>query len=389
MVRANVVIIAGAAIGALWAAPPAGAAPSSTTVDHWGSYFGDHVAADSDTISSPTPITLPGTIKQIATSNSDEYALLSDGTVWAWGQGAYGELGNGAEANSFSAPVKVQFPAGVTIASIPTDAMPFDTGLALDTSGHVWGWGRNQSGELCLGNSATQDAPAELPLSNVTLLAGAGPHAEYDSGGAVYTCGGDQDGDLGAGTTTASFIPVPVKLPTNQTVVSLVAAFENGGALMSNGEYYDWGSNNLGQLGNGNTSDSNVPVLVHSLGHVVQVAEGGSYLDNGQTLVMMRDGNIKAWGADSFGQLGNGETDSGFHDLPILVTPPAGVTYGSIVTSGYDSYAVSTTGTVYAWGRGTGGQAGNGTSSNALVPTLVDSGASMISATANNVAVAG
>jgi alpha-tubulin suppressor-like RCC1 family protein len=389
MVKAYLVILTAAAVGVLCAASPANASPSSTTVDHWGSYFGDHVSADGDTTSSPTPITLPGTIKQIATSNSDEYALLNDGTVWAWGQGAYGELGDASEANSFNTPVQVLFPSGVTIASIPSDAMPFDTGLALDTSGHVWGWGRNQSGELCLGNATEQDTPVELPLSNVTLLAGAGPHADYDSGGAVYTCGGNQSGDLGDGMTTASLTPARVPLPTGQTVVSLVAAFENGGALMSNGEYYDWGSNDLGQLGDGNTSDSNLPVLVHGLGHVTQVAEGGSYVDNGQTLVMMRNGNVRGWGADGFGQLGDGRTSPGFHDLPILVTPPAGVTYASVVTAGYDSYAISTSGTVYAWGRGMGGQIGNGSSSTVLVPTLVDSGASMISATANNVAVAG
>ena len=389
MVRTILIMIAGAAVAAVWAVPPAGAAPSFTTVDHWGSYFGDHVSADRATTLSPTPITLPGTIKQIATSNSDEYALLSDGSVWAWGQGTYGELGDGSASNSFSTPVRVQFPAGVTIASIPTDAMPFDTGLALDTSGHVWGWGRNQSGELCLGNSTEQDAPVELPLSHVTLLAGAGPHAEYDSGGTVYSCGGDQDGDLGAGTTTASVTPVQVQLPTDETVVSLVAAFENGGALMSDGDYYNWGRNNLGQLGDGTTTESNVPELVHRLGRVAQVAQGGSYADNGQTIVIIRDGTVKGWGADGFGQLGDGGGSSAYHDLPILVTPPTGVRYARVATSGYDSYAVSATGTVYAWGEGTAGQVGNGTTSNATVPTLVDSGAAMISATALNVAVAG
>ena len=389
MMRAYLMMIAGAAATTLLAAPPAGAAPSLTTVDHWGSYFGDDISSDRDTTLSPTTITLPGTIKQIATSNSDEYALLSDGTVWAWGQGTDGELGDGSEANSFSTPVKVQFPAGVTIASIPADAMPFDTGLALDTSGHVWGWGRNQSGELCLGNSAAQDAPAELPLSSVTLLAGAGPHAEYDSGGVVYSCGGNQDGDLGTGTTTSSFTPVKVQLPADETVVSLVAAFENGGALMSDGDYYDWGRNNLGQLGDGNTTDANVPELVHRLGHVVRVAQGGSYGNNGQTLVIIRDGNVKGWGADGFGQLGDGGDDAGYHDLPIAVAPPSGITYASVATSGFDSYALSTTGAVYAWGQGGAGQVGDGTTTNVLVPTLVDSGASMISATALNVAVAG
>ena len=56
--------------------------------------------------------------------------------------------------------MKVRFPAGVKIASLPIDVMPFDTGLAVDTKGHVWGWGDNQGGELCLGN---QTSTSRLP----------------------------------------------------------------------------------------------------------------------------------------------------------------------------------------------------------------------------------
>ena len=88
-------------------------------------------------------MTLPGKVAEVATSNSTEYALLTNGTVYAWGQGDHGELGDGATTNSFTTAVQVEFPAGVTIASLPTDAMPYDTALAVDTNGNVWGWGRN------------------------------------------------------------------------------------------------------------------------------------------------------------------------------------------------------------------------------------------------------
>jgi alpha-tubulin suppressor-like RCC1 family protein len=64
--------------------------------------------------------------------------------------------------------------------------MPFDTGLAVDTKGHAWGWGDNQGGELCLGNHKQHLTPVRLPFSHVTAVAGAFDHALYDARGQVW-----------------------------------------------------------------------------------------------------------------------------------------------------------------------------------------------------------
>ena len=104
---------------------------------------------------SPVALTVPGTVAEIGTSNSTQYALLTNGSLYAWGLGNEGQLGDGGLANSFTTPVRVHFPRGVNIASIPTDAMPFDAALAVDTEGNVWGWGQNRGGELCLRNRRT------------------------------------------------------------------------------------------------------------------------------------------------------------------------------------------------------------------------------------------
>jgi alpha-tubulin suppressor-like RCC1 family protein len=369
-------------------AVPAGAHPSPTTAEHWGSYFGDFNKGDEDLLVSPTAITLPGTIAQVATSNSTEYALLTNGTVYAWGQGVKGELGNGGTANSFTTPVQVQFPAGVTIAYLPTDAMPYDTGLAVDTNGNSWGWGLNSQGQLCLGNITMQTVPVELPLHSVTSLAGAGDHAIYDSSGTVYGCGGNNAGDLGTGTGKQSLTPAKVVgvvgLP-NVTVKGLFASFQSSGALLSNGEYFDWGANGQGQVGDGTTTNALSPVRVHLPRPVTQVAEGGSINSNGQTIVMLSNGTLRAWGTDTFSQLGDGGTTNQL--LPIKIAPPAGVTYKYIASGGSTSYAVSFAGNVYAWGFGGNGQLGQGTQTNSSVPVLVDSGVSLISATAENVVV--
>lgn len=364
-------------------------AAMSSTVQHWGTFFGGaSTLKPEDTTTSPASVSLPGSVAEVATSNSSEYALLTNGNVYAWGLGNAGQLGDGATENSFAKPVRVRFPAGVKIASLPIDVMPFDTGLAVDTKGHVWGWGDNQGGELCLGNHKQHLTPVRLPFSHVTAVAGAFDHALYDARGRVWACGLNSLGELGDGTTRPSSVPVKVKgLGPSAHVVFLVAAFANSGALLADGKYLDWGTNGHGQLGIGTLRKrSDVPVTVPLPARVQQVTQGGSVPGNGQTLVLLTNGNLYAWGDDGQGQLGDGKTAA--QSSPELITPPSGVTYRGLATSGGTSYGISTSGHVYAWGGGQEGQIGNGTTESSLTPVKVASAATGISATADDVLIA-
>jgi alpha-tubulin suppressor-like RCC1 family protein len=367
-------------------ATPALTAPAgSTTLQHWGSFFGN-TPGNVDTLTSPVNVSLPGTVAEIGTSNSTEYALLTDGSLYAWGLGTQGELGNGRLENSFSTPVQVRFPAGVKIASIPGDAMPFDTGLAVDTNGNVWGWGNNGGGELCLGSKKLYATPVRLPLSHVTAVAGASTHALFDAAGTVYACGQNLDGDLGDGSWHGSTRPVTVARISGLQVVKLVASFANSGALLANGKYFDWGYNGAGQLGDGKAGRaSDVPVRVRLRAGVSQVAQGGSIWSNGQTLVMLTDGSLWSWGSDRAGQLGNGSRTRA--PRPVRFHAPDGVTYQSLATGSATSYAVASNGAVYAWGVSYEGQLGNGYLDPALTPVQIASGATAISSTANNVLI--
>jgi alpha-tubulin suppressor-like RCC1 family protein len=355
-------------------------------VKHWGTFFGASRGVNYDTRTAPVAVTLPGIVAEIGTSNSTEYALLTDGRLYAWGLGTTGELGDGRRLNSFTRPVLVRFPAGVKIASIPADVMPFDTALAVDTEGHVWGWGENGGGELCLRNRKTYLKPVRLPFSDVTTLAGASNHALYNAHGTVYACGQNLDGSLGDGSMRNSTRPVKVAGLRGSIVTQLVASFANAGALLSNGKYLDWGYDADGQLGDGSFGKpSDVPVPVDLPDPVMQVAQGGSIWGNGQTLVILSDGSLWSWGADASGQLGN--EARGMGPSPVRFYPPAGVTYQSLATGSATSYAVSTTGQVYAWGVSFVGQVGNGRMLTARTPVRVASGATAISATANNVLI--
>jgi alpha-tubulin suppressor-like RCC1 family protein len=359
--------------------------PVTSTVKHWGSFFGG-INGNFDTQTSPAAVTLPGTVAEIATSNSTQYALLTDGSLYAWGLGTQGQLGDGRNENSFTTPVRVRFPRGVKIASIPDDAMPYDTGLAVDTDGHVWGWGHNGGGELCLGNTAAYRTPVRLPLAHVTTLAGASNHAVYDADGTVYACGKNQAGDLGDGSTRDSTTPARVAGLDGRSVTRLVASFANSGALLSDGEYFDWGYNGNGQLGDGHAGrSSDVPVRVNLRYPVTQVAQGGSIWHNGQTLVLLSNSSLWSWGDNWAGQLGDGTTVT--RASPVRIYPPVGVTYRSLATGSATSYAVSTTGKVYAWGTSLVGQIGNGLTRTVMTPVQIAAGATAISSTANNVAI--
>ncbi len=364
---------------------PSGASsrPLSTTVYRFG-VVGNRGAIRQLQLDRPTPVRgINGRVVQIATSNSDGYALTSNGAVWAWGVASYGELGNGTDPAYSTTAVRVEFPAGVRITSL-ANPMPFDGALAIDSGGHVWGWGLNAIGDLCL-SGLTELRPGELSLSDVTLASGARTHSLFDSGGQVYACGTGQDGVLGTGSTTSSPTPVPVVGLPGKRVAALISSWEGSGALLSDGTYYDWGYNAAGQLGNGTTTDSALPVRVEPPAPVRRVFQGGSGPKNGQTVAILTDGSVWAWGNNDRGQLGTGTKVSS--DLPVPVDVPQGVTFVKVGSGGYASYAIDRSDRLWAWGDNTSGQLGIGaTAAIATKPVRAGIGMTQVSSTAQNVA---
>jgi alpha-tubulin suppressor-like RCC1 family protein len=336
-------------------------------------------------LDSPTPVSgISGQVVQIATSNSDGYALTSSGAVWGWGVASYGELGNGEHPAYSTRAVKVEFPAGVRIASL-ANPMPFDGALAIDSHGHVWGWGLNALGDLCL-SGLTELRPSELPLSDVTLATGARTHSLFDSAGRVYACGSGEYGVLGTGSTASSSTPVRVMgLPSTVRVRALTSSWQGSGALLENGDYYNWGYNAAGQLGNGTAADSAVPVRVTLPAAVRQAFQGGSGAKNGQTVAVLANGSVWAWGDNDRGQLGDGTKVNS--DVPLRVEVPNGVTFVKVSSGGYASYAIDNSGRLWAWGDNTSGQLGTGARTViATKPVSVGIHLTQVSSTAQNVA---
>ncbi len=167
-------------------------------------------------------------------------------------------------------------------------------------------------------------------------------------------------GQLGNGTTTNSSVPVQVSNLT--AVVAVAGGEEHSLALDSNGSVWAWGVNNYGQLGNGTTTDSSVPVQVSNLTAVVAVAGGGAH-----SLALDSNDSVWAWGDNSSGQLGNGTTTNS--SVPVRVSNLKGVV--AVAGGGAHSLALDSNGSVWAWGYNRWGQLGNGTTTDSSVPVQV------------------
>lgn len=384
LVIAALVLAVGASASASGSTSSHNAAKPRSAVYRWG-VVGNRGAITQLQLQTPTAIAgIDGKVVQIATSNSDGYALTSTGVVYGWGVNSTGELGDGELTPYETRAVKVDFPAGVTITSL-ANPMPFDAGLAIDSHGHAWGWGLNGADDLCL-PALVEAHPQELPLSDVTLASGARTHALFDSKGSLLACGSGDAGELGNGSTTSASTPTPVAgLPSGVKITRLTSSWEGSGALLANGDYFDWGYNAAGQLGNGSTANSAVPVKVDLPSPVRQVFQGGSGPKNGQTIAILRDGGTWAWGDNDRGQLGNGTLTNS--DVPVMIHLPKGTRFVTVSSGGYASYGIDQNGRLWAWGENSSGQLGTGSSRQvATRPVDVGIHLNQVSSTAQNVA---
>ena len=354
----------------------------SGSVARWGDYFGAHGTIQRK----PNGVAGLANVVAIGASNSSNYALEcaggtsscpTDGMVMAWGDGGVGQLGGGVFPNSQGTAHQVLFPTGVNIVSIGEAK---NEGFAVDSTGQGWGWGANGKGSLCIGSSSVTGAPVKIPgLTDVTAVQGGQDHVLWLlADGNVMACGENGFGQLGTGTTKSSMVPVPVVGLSH--IVEITAGNTSSGALDSTGHVYMWGFNREGQIGVGSQRFVSTPTKVALPLPAVSLSAGGDAVGNGHTIAVLNDHSVYAWGDDSNGQLGDGQTKNEFS--PVKVDVPTGVTFESAVAGGIHSLALDTKGNVYAWGAGTRGQLGAGSLRQSLSPVKVDTGVDMISATA-------
>jgi len=294
-------------------------------------------------------------------------ALTSTGTVLAWGSNNLGQLGNGTTTNS-TTPVKVKLPAGVKITQVRAGC--FDS-LALTSTGQVLAWGGNQEGQLGNGTTVDSDIPVHVSLpagTTVTGIAAGDAHSlARTNTGQMLAWGFNPEGQLGDGTTVDRHSPVPVALPAGVTVTGIAAGEFHSLAITSTGGALAWGFNVEGELGNGTSQSSDVPVPVSlPVGTTVKAVIAGCE----HSLAITSTGQVLAWGSDLFGELGNGTTGDG-STTPVLASLPPGTTVKAIRAGCEHSLALTSTGQILAWGLGDNGRLGDGGTDSSDVPVHV------------------
>lgn len=287
-------------------------------------------------------------------------ALKNDGTVWAWGDNYYGQLGNGNYNDSY-APQQV--PGLINIIKVSAGTY---YSMALRNDGTVYTWGYNAQGQLGTGSSSyDSNTPSVVPsLSGITKIdAGSYAAIALKSDGTVYTWGDNSWGCLGIGNFTSQSTPVIISTLSNVNTIAM-GRF-NGYAGKNDGTFWAWGGNTVGELGIGSTSSTAItsPVQVVTLNNVAEISAGVQFF-----VVLKNDGTVWGSGDNLFGQLGIGNTTN--QSSPVQVS---GITNGVHLARSLASTSgvIKSDGTLWCWG-GNGGMFGNGNYSSSSTPIHID-----------------
>jgi alpha-tubulin suppressor-like RCC1 family protein len=171
-------------------------------------------------------------------------------------------------------------------------------------------------------------------------------------GGSIRCWGCNDNGELGNGNTTRSSIPVTVSGITDATAIA--SAGNHTCVIVTGGTVKCWGLNSRGQLGNGTTTNSPLPVAVQDITGAVAIALG-----EGHSCAKLAGGTVKCWGWNGYGQLGTGTPGE---DSPVPVSVLDIDNASAIAaTDAYHTCALLDDGTIRCWGYDAQGQLGDGT----------------------------
>jgi alpha-tubulin suppressor-like RCC1 family protein len=277
----------------------------------------------------PVAITLPGATGpavQAAAGVSFSLVVTASGQLYTFGYDAAGQLGDGKTSNEENpTPEAIALP-GATGAPVQV-AAGREFGLVLTASGQLYAFGGDSNGELGDGSDnfegvSTPEAitlPGAIGLP-VQVAAGEYHSLVLTSSGQLYTFGANHSGQLGDGGTASRSTPEAITLPgARGPIVQIAAGWEFSLALTASGQLYAFGNDEYGQLGNGksDTESNSTPepiTLPGVKGSIKEIAAGKNH-----SLVVTRRGQLFEFGSDQYGQLGNGKTEETPYSTPTLV----------------------------------------------------------------------
>ncbi len=303
--------------------------------------------------------------------------LCTDGKVAAWGDNDLGQLGNGTYVQS-KVPVAVTTGA---LANKTVIAISAGTGhaLAACSDGTVAAWGQNSYGQL--GNNTTSYSNLPVAVVRTGVLSGkkvvavaAGDNFSLAlcSDGTLAAWGANASGQLGNNTTTSSSVPVAVSrsgVLLGKLVTSITCGIYHSLALCSDGTLVAWGSNAFGELGNNSTTKSLVPVAVVTTGPLSSKTPVTVAAANERSFALCSDGTLVAWGIST---LGDGSASTSH--VPVDITTSgilSGKTMATASTGWEASFAVATDGSLASWGYSLFGEMGDGALGTSNTPVAV------------------
>ena len=252
--------------------------------------------------SSPVQVGALADWKQISSSDGSMLAVKTDGTLWAWGYNLYGQLANNNNVN-YSSPIQIG--ALTNWKSVSTGYVSTGAQFAIKTDGTLWAWGYNFYGELGNGNTANYSSPIQIgALTDWKYLSTAAEStAAIKTDGTLWTWGLNNFGQCGNNTNGTGYSsPIQIGTLTNWKQVCVsnnwVAAVKTDGTLWA------WGQNNNSQF-NDSTQAYSSPIQVGSLATWKFVH---AYFNS--VYVIKTDGTLWACGYNNYGQLGIGTTAS-------------------------------------------------------------------------------
>ncbi len=321
----------------------------------WGLYgqLGNGHIGD---LTSATQVSGLPAVDKVAAGDYHSLALASDGTVWAWGDNSLGQLGDGT-TSSHSTPIRIS-----SLSNIVAISTTSRSNLALDTFGRVWAWGKGGWGALGDGSYNDRTTPFIVPgLPRITaIIAGNSVSVATASDGSVWMWGDNEFGQFGDSAYSAQPSPVNVSTLTGFTRFSVgstnVVAIGPGGAMQA------WGSNSYGQLGVGDTIDRSVPTLMTAPAQFTQVSTGATH-----TAAVARDGSVWAWGSNGRGQLADGTVS--VSNRPVDVQGLTDIV--AVSAEMFHVLALGSDGGIWAWGSNTNGALGNGSRRDSSLPQRI------------------
>ena len=300
---------------------------------------------------------------QIAGAKTQILALQSNGTLWGWGSNSYGQLGlNTSTLTGVLSPVQVG-----ALSTWTKVACGYAFSLGIQSNGTLWTWGNNNYGQLGLSDITNRSSPVQVgALSTWTQVSGGQYYTlALQNPGILYAWGNNGAGQLGLNTSTTPYqSPLQVLSPFQGTWIQVAANGQgkSSAAIISPGTLWAWGFNNVGQLGNNSTTTQSSPVQIGALSTWTSVSCGY------YAMAIQTPGTLWAWGFNPYGNLGNNTTTG--TSSPVQIGALSTWTQVSAGT-GYNTLAIQTPGSLWAWGLNSYGQLGTSNTTNYSSPVQI------------------